>query len=178
DKQIWDEFHANWKNLTLECEELLNKKMKNTMPYEDETQAESYTGKTVETITHQRVGQNFFRKAILSSYQSTCCMSGIAIPQLLVASHIVPWAKSEEQRLNPRNGLCLSAIHDKAFDKGLITVLPDMTIKISNIVLIERDNEILAIIADLNNKKVTSPEKFAPLPEFLKWHNENVFIGE
>jgi putative restriction endonuclease len=49
----------------------------------------------------------------------------------LVASHIVPWSKNEKIRLNPSNGLCLNSIHDKAFDKGFITVTTDYKIKVS-----------------------------------------------
>lgn len=47
-------------------------------------------------------------------------MSGLAEPRLLIASHIVPWSKDKTNRLNPSNGLCLSAIHDRAFDQGFI----------------------------------------------------------
>jgi putative restriction endonuclease len=51
-----------------------------------------------------------------------CCISGINVPRLLVASHIKPWSEFPEERLDPRNGLCLSSIHDAAFDAGLITL--------------------------------------------------------
>jgi putative restriction endonuclease len=77
-----------------------------------------------------RVNQARFRRAILASYNATCCMSGLRVPQLLVASHIVPWSMDTQNRLNPSNGLCLSALHDRAYDQGLITVLPDFTIRV------------------------------------------------
>lgn len=52
--------------------------------------------------------------------------------ELLIASHIIPWGKDEKNRLNPMNGLLLNALHDKAFENGLITIAEDYTIKISS----------------------------------------------
>ncbi len=71
-------------------------------------------GKTTTAIVQVRVNQARFRRAILASYNATCCMSGLRVPKLLVASHIVPWSIDTQNRLNPSNGLCLSALHDHA----------------------------------------------------------------
>ena len=79
-----------------------------------------------------RVNQSFFRRAVLASYQGRCCMSGVNHPRLLVASHIVPWSQDVANRLNPRNGLCLSALHDRAFDSGLISLNNDYQVIISD----------------------------------------------
>jgi predicted restriction endonuclease len=96
------------------------------------------------------------------------------LPQLLIASHIVPWAAAKENRLNPSNGLCLSAIHDKAFNKGLITVTPDHLILVSSI--LKSDNcEQTKLLANLNGEKIKLPEKFVPNKDFLQWHNEHIF---
>lgn len=91
-------------------------------------------GLTVPQTIQARVNQQFFRDAVLSSYQQSCCITGINIPSLLVASHIKPWCKSDPrtERTNPRNGLCLNGLHDRAFDQGLITVLPDYTVRVSS----------------------------------------------
>ena len=69
-----------------------------------------------------RVNQNVFRQIVVANYSGKCAISGIDMPELLFASHIIPWSKNEEERLNPENGICLSALYDKAFDKGLIAV--------------------------------------------------------
>ncbi|MXX40146.1 MAG: HNH endonuclease, partial [Gemmatimonadetes bacterium] len=87
------------------------------------------TDRIVQTKT--RIGQNFFRKAVLSAYNYRCCITGLSIPKLLVASHIVPWHIDSANRLNPRNGLALSVLHDKAFDLGMITINEDMTVRVS-----------------------------------------------
>lgn len=128
DREIWEKFHSNWELLTSECEKLLGN---NSDDINDMQEDINYSGEMRQSVVNIRIGQSFFRKSVLSSYQNICCMSGISIPELLVASHIVPWSNSKENRLNPANGLCLSAIHDKAFDLGLITVNPDCVIKVS-----------------------------------------------
>jgi predicted restriction endonuclease len=53
------------------------------------------------------------------------------VRELLVASHIVPWAEDESNRLNPKNGLCLNALHDRAFDRHLMWVDGDLSIHFS-----------------------------------------------
>lgn len=54
-------------------------------------------------------------------YEYRCCLTGIEVPEVLRASHIIPWSGSKNTCLNPENGLCLSASYDAAFDKHLIT---------------------------------------------------------
>jgi predicted restriction endonuclease len=181
DKQIWDEFHNDWEKLTAECAELLEK-----YDFDDSDgdkseikfkTLDSFTGETKSTTVNARIGQTFFRKVVLSSYQNKCCMSGIAIPSILIVSHIVPWRAANDKRLNPANGLCLSAIHDRAFDKGLLTVTPEYITIVSKV--IHKDNSKQArLMQCLHGKKITLPEKFLPDRDFLDWHYHNVFIGE
>lgn len=78
-------------------------------------------GKSVEAKVKVRVGQEYFRKMILRNYGSKCCLTGLNVPDLLRASHISPWAEDKVNRLNPQNGLCLSATYDAAFDKHLVS---------------------------------------------------------
>ena len=105
-------------------------------------------------------------------------MSGVSAPQLIVASHIIPWAKDEKNRLNPRNGLCLSAIHDKAFDNGLITVTPEMRVEVSeDLRRRATEGQVSASLATLHGDKIELPARFRPDRNFLRWHNENVFVG-
>ncbi|PKO63479.1 MAG: hypothetical protein CVU23_10510 [Betaproteobacteria bacterium HGW-Betaproteobacteria-17] len=127
DREVWDEFHADWERLAVECA-LLNQQLLEgraepvSAPESDETfDLNDYSGETRQVLTEQRIKQNFFRRAVLASYRGRCCMSGLSDARLLIASHIVPWSKDKANRLNPSNGLCLSAIHDRAFDKGLIS---------------------------------------------------------
>jgi putative restriction endonuclease len=71
-------------------------------------------------ITKQRRGQGYFRDCVLNNYDNCCALTGLPIRELLVASHILPWAGHETHRLDVRNGIALNRLHDAAFDQGLI----------------------------------------------------------
>lgn len=68
-----------------------------------------------------RLGQNYFRQAVLANFNGQCGITGLPVPSLLRASHIIPWNVSVERRLDPVNGIALNALHDAAFDQGLIS---------------------------------------------------------
>jgi predicted restriction endonuclease len=176
DRKIWDLFHNDWNALAEECETLLKS---NTVIFkmEDIHETNDFTGGTRDVITKARIGQNFFRRSVLASYEGICCMSGVSIPELLIASHIIPWANTKENRLNPSNGLCLSAIHDRAFDKGLISVDTNYNIVIAKQLKLYHDIPQIDILIQLEGKGITLPKKFYPDKDFLAWHNLHVFKG-
>lgn len=122
-----------------------------------------------------RVGQGFFRNAVLSAYDFRCCISGLANPRLLVASHIVPWRSDKHNRLNPRNGLALSVLHDKAFDLGLITISEDYRVIVSTKYKPTTDPFFDETILRFDGQSILLPEKFLPAPEFLTFHREQIF---
>lgn len=97
------------------------------------------------------------------------------MPQLLVASHIVPWRIDAANRLNPRNGLCLSMLHDKAFDAGLITNAEDMTVCVSRKYGGNDDPFYGTVLRNYDGQLIEIPEKFIPIAEFLAYHREVVF---
>ena len=118
---------------------------------------------------------------ILSNYNCRCALTGIDMPQLLLASHIIPWKDKshKKERLNPENGICLSALYDKAFDKGLITFSPDdYTVCLSSAL---RENETKDYYDQhfgcIIGKKLTMPKEFMPNRDFLAYHREKVFVG-
>ncbi len=179
DRLIWDEFNENREELIYESQiaiaRLKGQPMEDIAHIEvDDLPAE---GKEREAIIMARVNQSFFRNVVLSSYENQCCITGIAVPELLIASHIIPWAKDIKNRLNPANGVCLNALHDKAFDNGLITITPDYTIIVSTILKKIRNLEAYErFFLPFNNKKIVLPRKFIPDPEFLLYHNKYVFV--
>lgn len=179
DREIWSEFSANWDSLALECARI-REELGVALAGDDSDGSlvlEDYTGETRKVITEQRIRQSFFRRAVLSSYGRRCCMSGVDDSQLLVASHIVPWSKDKPNRLNPSNGLCLSAIHDRAFDNGLISVSSDYHVLVSAR-LLESNNEFTtATFGSLVGKKIDLPDRFRPDKELLARHREEVFVG-
>lgn len=183
DREIWEEFHADWEGLAVECANLrlaLTGK-KSTQPtveldVDEAIGLEDFTGETRRVVTEQRIKQHFFRRAVLSSYRGRCCMSGLSEPRLLVASHIVPWSKDKTNRLNPSNGLCLSAIHDKAFDKGLITLTDDLKIILSAEIRRSDDKFIQQILRPLEDRAIELPERFTPCMDFVLRHRSEVFV--
>lgn len=77
------------------------------------------------------MNQNVFRQIVVANYAGGCALTGIDIADLLVASHILPWSKNEAERLNPENGICLSSLYDKAYDKGYIGITDSFEILVS-----------------------------------------------
>lgn len=135
----------------------------------------SYLGETREATVQARVGQAYFRRAVLSAYNYRCCISGLAVPQLLIASHIVPWQQDTQQRLNPQNGLALSSLHDKAFDSGLLTIDQDFRVVVSQKVGSEQDEFFQSALQRFHGKAIEKPQKFGLQTEFLAWHQQNIF---
>ena len=180
DREVWAEFHADWERLAVESQ-LLRQQLDEDMPQDfeadsDQLVPEDFTGETRQVITTQRIKQHFFRRAVLSSYRGRCCMSNLSEPKLLIASHIVPWSIDKTNRLNPSNGLCLSAIHDKAFDKGLMTLNDDFTIIISEQIQKRNDTFMKEIFLPLNGRKIEFPERFTPDISFVTWHRDTLFL--
>lgn len=78
-----------------------------------------------------RKGQNSLRKYILINYSSRCAMCEINDPQLLIASHIIPWSEDKSRRGILENVICLCVLHDSLFEKGIITIKEDYQIQFS-----------------------------------------------
>ena len=180
DREVWAEFHADWERLAVESQ-LLREQLDKEMKPEFETESdflipEDFTGETRQVITAQRIKQNFFRRAVLSSYKGRCCISGLSEPKLLIASHIVPWSKDKKYRLNPSNGLCLSAIHDRAFDKGLITLDDDFKVVISKQLKKCEDTFVQQVLMPLSGKIIDLPERFMPSLAFISQHRASTFL--
>jgi len=178
DIEVWNEFNNNWEKLGFESEKLLAEKTgKQVETITDiETLDLPRAGKERESLVKVRVNQSFFRKAVLAAYDFKCCITGLGIPELLNASHIVPWSKDEMNRVNPRNGLCLNAIHNRAFDRGLLTITPEFKIKISKSI---KKNDIDGAVQDFlfryDGSEIKLPTRFLPDTRFLKYHNKSVF---
>ena len=177
DRRIWMEFHDDWAALEEESAGILQQlglPESELALYPDLVPPPGTT--SVEALVRVRRGQDFFRRAVLASYGGKCCISDLAEPGLLLASHIVPWAKDVENRLNPSNGLCLSALHDRAFDLGLLGVNADYRIRVSPMLNNQSANALTqAWLLDLEGTPIRLPERFLPDREFLSWHLRTIF---
>ena len=180
DKEIWDEFYNNWDSALLLSEEMLAQKQHSTIEKINEIALEYLPkdGKEKERLIKTRVNQSLFRKIVLATYNNRCCITGIAQTELLIASHIVPWSQNESLRLNPMNGLCLNALHDRAFDTGLIAIRPDdyciiLSDKLKQKKLMSAGLETNFIAYE--HKQIILPDKFLPEPEYLEYHYKHIF---
>lgn len=178
DKEIWNEFFNNWDILPYESEKLLAKYKKTTVAKlnhisESELPKE---GKTREQVVKVRVNQSFFRSSILAAYNNTCCITGMQQSEFLIAGHIKPWGIDKINRLNPRNGIAINALHDKAFESGLLTITPDFKIKLSSVLKKQTKSEsIKEYFLKYENQNIILPSRFLPDVEFLKYHNQERF---
>lgn len=177
DEEIWNEFNGNWDELAFKSEELIAQfQNKSIEEYDEFNFKDIPEGIDKERIVRTRINQSFFRSAILSSYNIKCCITGLSIPEFLVASHIVPWVENKKNRTNPHNGLCLNTIHDRAFDKGFITIGSEYNIILSNFFNdYTEDKSVSDFFFKYQNRRITLPDRFLPSQEFLKYHRENIF---
>ena len=179
DRAMWEEMNSDWERFAVECErsllatEAIPEPIDDGIPHFDDLPVGE--DRIIRATT--RIGQRFFRSAVLSAYNGQCCITGLAIPQLLIASHIVPWHHDAANRTNPQNGLLLSALHDRAFDAGLLTINDDMTVRISHRHSTVAGEFFATAIGSYAGRPIALPEKFAPHQGFLSYHREQIFQG-
>ncbi|MGI8635347.1 MAG: HNH endonuclease [Segetibacter sp.] len=176
---IWNEFINNKDELLFESERILAQREHKTIEdkYSDALRGtEHLKGEYKVREVKTRVNQNVFRQIVIANYSGKCAVSGIDIPDLLVASHIIPWSKSEEERLNPENGICLSPLYDRAFDKGYIGINERFEILLSNDLKRKSKQEYHEkYFAPLAGSNIIMPKKYYPKKDFLQFHLDNIF---
>jgi putative restriction endonuclease len=185
DGVVWNEFDNDYKSLISECDRIVS--------YLGGTSGETIIdmgcdvdvgnfpqGLDAIAFGKIRIGQSQFRKEVLLTYGGRCCITSISSPKLLIASHIKPWRDSTpEERVNPNNGLCLNALHDRAFDSGLITVTKDY-----HIVFSDSLKETISLdsfkkhFQDYEGELIHYSEDCPPSKDMLRYHNAVVFIDD
>ena len=178
DQAVWNEFHHDWQSLIEESERLIDEKERVTGLSTHAGEGLKEGGRDKMAARKIREDQYLLRAAILSAYESRCCVTGLDIEAVLVASHIKPWAESDKtERLNPQNGLCLNALHDRAFDRGIISMADDCSVLVSRQIAHSASVAVQEWLLGYNGRRITLPSRFAPRPDLLAWHRENVFLG-
>lgn len=173
--EVWNEFSSDWERLSFQSQQLLEQITGHSLEIVEEP-LKFPEGLSREVIARARINQAFFRAAVLAAYDRRCCITGLAIPQLLTASHIVPWSVDTKNRTNPQNGLCLNALHDRAFDCGLVTVTTDLRVKVSRSIKATKDGAARDLLQKFEGAEISRPRHFVPDIEFLRYHNKNVFL--
>lgn len=178
DKKMWEEFTGDWDRVALESEEILDSYLNVDDPDANNNEAKS-GARSTEAMQEVKVrlGQRFFRRTVLSNYENRCCICELPIESLLIASHIIPWSQDRGNRLNPQNGLCLCAIHDMAFDRGLIALDEKHRILLSSGLIHLCEHQAINFnFTIFEYQSISLPEKFKPKEEFINYHRQNIFV--
>lgn len=175
DRRLWEEMNQNPDKFEHECQSLMAI-FEPTAPVIDDAELIDFTGKEGIKPIKTRIGQQLFRKRVLEAYEYRCCITGLEDPILLIASHIRPWKADARYRLDPRNGLCLSNLHDRAFDQGLITFNEDLELVLSVHLKGLKSVSAQDNFLKYEGVKIRHSAQFSPSEEHLAFHREHIFI--
>ncbi len=179
DREIWEEFEAAPNRIAEESEEVFNRlSVPALAPAEEELRIPQ--GPTEKQLTRpMRLVQNFFRRSVLASYGYKCSFCALDVRGLLNASHIIPWNVREELRADPRNGLCLCSLHDRAFDRGLMSVDEQHRLILSKRLRKKNPGPLHKVaFLDLEGARINLPRRFLPDKKSLEYHRANFFARE
>ncbi|HOV61083.1 MAG TPA: HNH endonuclease [Candidatus Hydrogenedentes bacterium] len=178
DRELWNRFLSDPEAVALEAEAAYENIMGTRNDPMIETEGELPPGPTEKVLPAKaRLLQSFFRSVVLGAYENRCALTGIGIPGLLNASHIIPWHVDEKRRADPTNGICLNALHDRAFDRGLITFDQDYRVVVSSQLLRQKRDSALheILFVEIMGRPLTLPKRFLPDPAALEYHRTRVF---
>jgi putative restriction endonuclease len=174
--ETWEAFHNDREAMVFEAERLQSEL--EHQPLSSKYPSEFPLGEEKDQLIRARVNQAVFRRYVLTNYGNTCAISGINIPELLVASHIVPWAVEPSMRLRPDNGLCLGSLYDQAFDKGFLTIDVSYRVVLSSELRKKKAAPFFEhYFGKFENQPIQMPEKYLPNQEALAYHRNNAFLG-
>lgn len=134
---------------------------------ENEVNSEYIKGDMKEAVIKVRINQGFFRDKLIAKYNK-CCLCGVKSKELLIASHIKPWVKSDPiEKTDENNGLLLCPNHDRLFDKGYISFTDD-----GNIIISSTMDDIDRVFTNINEKMAIKVTK--KMKDYLQYHRENI----
>ena len=136
-------------------------------------QPSSKEGKDALAVAKRRINQSVFRQWIMGLYGNACCVTGLNVPEVLRASHIIPWASDRHNRMNPSNGLCLSATYDAAFDRHLISFDDDYRMVLSSRIRDFCTREVcVTYFKNFEGVRINIPSRFLPDRKLLERHRD------
>jgi putative restriction endonuclease len=183
EEQVWNEYAGRRDELATRYHELilgLNRDRGVVAALDDDVTIKTPQGLDGVRLAHYRINQSFFRRSVLSAYDNKCCITGLTGAKLLIASHIKPWALCADgnERTDTANGLCLNSLHDRAFDKGLITLDEELKVVLSASLKDATPRDVFAdYFVRYEGQMITLPERGRPSEAFLSYHRTNVFKG-
>lgn len=179
DRVLWDNFAQNSESVAAEAEAAYAQVTKGQYVEETPELELPDTPTDTDALVKVRRVQGFFRAAVLAAYDNRCALTGLPIPELLNASHIIPWHIDATRRADPRNGLCLNALHDRAFDRGLLTFDGEfravLSPRIRDTVQLPLHKELLFSV---EGRQLQLPKRFQPDHGALEYHRKHIFAGQ
>lgn len=128
-----------------------------------------------EYLVKARLGQGAFRVLVTDAYQRRCAITGERTLPVLEAAHIKPYASLGPNSV--QNGLLLRSDLHRLYDIGYLTVTPDRRIEVSKRIKEDYENG-REYYAYQGKSLAVMPRSLQdePSSEFLRWHNDNVFV--
>ncbi|MBI5867544.1 MAG: HNH endonuclease [candidate division Zixibacteria bacterium] len=174
DEDVWREFSEQPEELVFESQRLMAMRLGTSVEELSgiETRDLPSAGREREALVRVRVNQSLFRDRVLSAYGYRCCVTGLTVRPLLIASHVIPWTEDPGNRLNPRNGLCLNALHDRAFDRQLMWIDEGFVIRLSTELRKKtaQSKQTVDWLQSSEGKTLLLPKHFQPDPVLLARH--------
>lgn len=171
-----NEIHADdfWRLLEIGAQANNYREFEASQTHVEQDVAHYYVGDKRANVKIRGAEQREFALKVKLNYQYQCAISGIKTKDFLVASHIIPWSENYEQRTNPRNGICLSSLLDKAFDTGFITLDEQFRVCIAH--QVKQDPSLWAYLKHYKGQRLQVPKSYQPDQSFLAWHRQHVFL--
>ena len=175
-KPYWEEFANDKERLFYEAKQIEARLLEKPIEEVLTLQPSQLEGKERLAVVRQRIGQDAFHDMVLGNYNYRCAVTGIDIPSLLAAGHIIPWSESKEHRLDPENGICLSPLYHEAFDQGFISLDENYHILLAPKLKEYAEHAFYAQhFASLEHRTILLPDEHRPNPLYLEWHRDVVF---
>jgi putative restriction endonuclease len=169
DREVWESFAQDPEQTGFESEARYAQIMGRPLQETETVEWDDVEGLDREAITKVRVNQQLFRSIILSSYGEQCAICRLPVLRLLVACHIVPWALDRRNRMNPRNGICLCSLHDRAYETGVVLIDEQFVVRLGEASRCYRDNDAFArFLAAFEGLAITLPDRWHPDPILLQ----------
>lgn len=174
DREIWAEAHRNLGAFAVESE---SAQTRTRDANESKEVRARPSGPTESEVTrNERLVQSFFRAAVLAAYDGRCAVTGLSVLMLLNASHIIPWSVDADRRADPSNGIALNVLHDRAFDRGLITFDQSLRLIVSSELRTSKTTTFhRSALLDFEGSRLNVPERYPPDEDALRYHRDTVF---
>ncbi len=169
DREIWESFERDPEQTGFLSEVHYARVMQRPLQQAETVEWEHVDGLDKEAVTKVRVNQNLFRSIILTSYGQECAICSLPVVRLLVAGHIIPWAIDPHNRMNPRNGICLCSLHDRAYETGIVLIDERFVVRLGESAQCYRSNDAFTrYFVPFEGHPIRLPERWHPDPGLLR----------